>query len=140
MTISPELEIQALIVSRLKADTAIMALVHGIYDVPPPDPWGAKKAYISLGATDTTTDDADCIVGLTHTVQVDVWSRSVGMPVCKAIMAAVKRNLHQTTAQLSENGLNQVNMVFARTLRDPDGLTNHGVLQFEFRVEDLDDE
>lgn len=137
MTISPELEIQGFVVNRLKADAAVMALVNGVYDVPPTDPWGTKKAYISIGATDTTTDDADCIDGLTHTVQVDVWSRSVGMPACKAIVTAVKRSLHQTSAQLAENGLNQVNMVFARTLRDPDGLTNHGVLQFEFRVEDL---
>lgn len=137
MTISPELEIQGFITSRLKADAAITALVSGVYDVPPPAPWGTKNAYISLGATDTTTDDADCIDGLTHTIQIDVWSRSVGMPACKTIMTAIKRNLHQTTAELAENGLNQVNLVFARTLRDPDGLTNHGVMQFEFRVEDL---
>lgn len=139
MTISPETEIQGFIVSRLKADAAVMALVNGVYDVPPDNPWGAKKAYISLGATDSTPDDADCIDGLTHVVQVDVWSRSVGMPACKNIVAAVRRNLHQTTALLTENGLNQVNLVLSRTLRDPDGLTNHGVLQFEFRVEDLTD-
>jgi len=137
MTVSPELEIQGFIFSALKSDANVMALVSGVYDVPPTNPWGAKNAYISLGATDTTTDDADCIDGLTHTIQIDVWSRSVGMPACKAIVTAVKRALHQTDAQLAENGLNQVNMVFARTLRDPDGLTNHGVLQFEFRVEDL---
>lgn len=137
MTVSPELEIQGFIVDRLKADAAVMAIAGGVYDQPPASPYKTKTAYITIGPTDTTPDDADCVDGLTHTVQVDVWSKSVGMPECKRLMAAVKRSLHQTTAQLAENGLNQVNMVFARTLRDPDGLTNHGVLQFEFRVEDL---
>lgn len=140
MTIAPSLEIQSFIVSRLKADVALMALINGVYDVPPADPWGTKKAYISLGATDTSPDDADCVTGETHTVQIDVWSRSVGMPACKSICTAVKRSLHQTDAELAENGLNQVNLIFERTLRDPDGLTNHGVMQFEFRVEDLTDE
>lgn len=140
MTVSPEFEIQGFIVNHLKADAAVMALVNGVYDVPPTDPWGTKKAYITLGATDTMPDDADCITGLTHTVQIDVWSRSVGMPACKAICTAVKRSLHQTAADLTENALVEVSMTMERTFRDPDGMTNHGVLQFEFRVEDLTDD
>jgi hypothetical protein len=138
MTVTPSLEIQGFIVSRLKADADVMALVNGVYDVPPASPWGTKNAYISLGSTDMIPDDADCITGETHSVQIDVWSRSVGMPECKKICAAVKRSLHGADVEFAENALVQVECTMLRTMRDPDGLTNHGVLQFEFRIEDMD--
>jgi hypothetical protein len=137
MTISPEYEIQTFIVSTLKADAAVMALAGGVYDVPPTEPYKGKTAYISLGATDSVTDDADCISGISHTIQIDIWSKAVGMPECKKLMTAVRRCLHQTEAELAENGLCEVNLVFSRTLREPDGLTNHGVMQFEFQVQDM---
>lgn len=139
MTIAPAVEIQGFIVSRLKANTALMALINGVYDVPPASPWGTKNAYVSLGATDIIPDDADCVTGETHTVQIDVWSRAVGMPACKAICSAVKRSLHDAPVEFAENALVSVQCTLSRTLRDPDGLTNHGVLQFEFRIEDLDE-
>lgn len=138
MTVAPPFEIQTFLVARLKSDTSVMALVNGIYDVPPTDPWGAKKAYISFGPTDVIPDDADCVVGETHTVQIDIWSRSVGMPECKKICAAVKRCLHDADAAFAENALVEIECTLYRTMRDPDGLTNHGVMQFEFKIEDLD--
>lgn len=137
MTVSPELEIQDFILSTLKASADVMAIAGGVYDVPPSTPYKTKTAYISLGPTDSTPDDADCIDGILHTAQVDIWSKAVGMPECKRLMTAVRRAIDQAVAELPENGLNQVNLTLSRTFRDPDGLTNHGVLQFEFLVEDL---
>lgn len=139
MTISPEFEIQAFTVATLKASPTLMALIDGVYDVPPPNPFGAKQAYVSLGPTDTVIDDADCVDGWLHTLQIDVWSRSVGMPACKKIMTEVKRALHANSAELNENGLSEIRLSLMRTMRDPDGQTNHGVMQFEFAVEDLTD-
>lgn len=139
MTVSPEYEIQVFIVTALKADASVMALAAGVYDVPPVEPYKTKTAYISIGSTDTVPDDADCIIGERHTVQIDIWSKAVGMPECKKLMTAVKRRLHMADDELAENGMADVNLVLARTLRDPDGVTSHGVLQFEFVVEDLTD-
>lgn len=136
MTTPSSLELQGLIVSTLKADANVMALVDGIYDQPPANPWnGARQAYISFGPSDMTTDDADCADGETHTVQLDVWSRTVGAVACKRICGAVKAALHDADLQLSENALVQMLLEFQQIARDPDGLTTHGAMQFTAMVE-----
>lgn len=125
---APGHELQALLVTTLKADTGVMALVNGVYDSVPADPWGTKKAYISLGPTDVLTEDADCIDGEEHNVQLDVWSRAVGAVECKKICAAVKAALHRAALNLADNALAEIRVDGYRTLRDPDGLTTHGVI------------
>lgn len=140
------LELQGMIVSTLRANTAVMALVSGVYDQPPSDAsgapldtvWGAANGYISLGPEDILTDDADCVTGATHTVQIDVWSRKVGRVHCKQICAAVKAVLHDQDLQLSDNALVQMTLEVFHVLRDPDGLTTHGAMQFTAIVEEPD--
>lgn len=137
---SPAFELQVLIVSTLKNSAAVMALIDGVYDTVPSTAWdGPRKAYISLGPSDMTTDDADGIVGETHTVQLDVWSRAVGQPDCKKICTAVKKALHKRPLTMSDNALVEINMTLERIMRDPDGLTIHGAMQFEVMIESLDE-
>lgn len=121
-------ELQLLLVATLNADIAVMSLVNGVYDTPPADPWGTKKAYISIGATDVITDDADCVDGEEHNIQLDVWSRAVGAVECKKICAAVKAALHQAALDLTDNALCDIRVDGYRAFRDPDGLTTHGVV------------
>lgn len=125
---APGYELQVLIVATLKADAAIMTLVNGVYDTPPADPWGTKKAYISVGPTDVLTDDADCIDGEEHNIQLDIWSRAVGAVECKKICAAVKASLHNAAIELTDNALCGISVDSYRTFRDPDGLTTHGIV------------
>lgn len=146
MTISPSLEIQGLIVATLKADAAVSSLVNGVFDVPPQDAntglptdaaWGAKLAYISLGPTDINTDDADCILGEEHNVQIDVWSRTVGSVGCKKICDAVKRALHERDdLALADNALVEIQLTQYQIMRDPDGETAHGAMQFTVTIEE----
>jgi len=134
---SPAYEIQALIVTTLKGRQAVMALINGVYDSVPTDPWGTKQAYISFGPTDVLIDDADCIDGEVHTVQLDVWSRTKGQVDCKRICDAVKDALHHESLELAANALADIELVLFRVLRDPDGMTTHGVMQFTVTVEAL---
>lgn len=132
---SPAYEIQVLLVSTLKANAAVMALVDGVYDTVPANPFGAKKAYISLGPEDFVPDDAECLAGELHTVQIDVWSRSVGMPECKKICSAVRDALHEVDLQLADNAFCECRLTLSQTMRDPDGITIHGAMQFEIAIE-----
>ena len=133
---SPSLEVQGLLVSRLKNTGAVSSLINGVYDRVPADPWGTKQAYISFGAEDMTPDDADCVEGEEITIQIDVWSRKVGRVACKEIMSAVKAALHlRDDLILAENILVECRLELSRILQDPDGLTTHGVMQFSFSVE-----
>lgn len=130
---SPELELQGLIVTTLKADPAVVAFVDDrVFDTVPKD---TEFPYISMGPVDTTESDADCITGLDVYIQIDVWSQAVGMPECKRIMDVVRRALHDTDLSLTENALVMIEHQQSRAMRDPDGITNHGVCEFVAVVE-----
>lgn len=130
---SPDLEIQGLIVQTLKADAGVAALVADrVFDQVPKD---AQFPYISYGPTDEVEDDADCIDGLLVTVQLDAWSRTVGFPECKRIADAVRLALHQRDLPLAVNALVYLQHEITRTQRDPDGLTSHAIMTFEASVE-----
>ena len=125
-----------MVYDRLTGNGDVMALVNGVYDRAPQNPWGLTEAYISFGAEDTVADDAECIDGEELTIQLDIWSRKPGRVECKKIMHAVKSALHERDdLELSTNALSQCRLVLTRLFLDRDGLTTHGVMQFTFHVE-----
>lgn len=137
--ISPALELQDVILATLQADPTVSGLVDGIYDAVPDKPWsGARNAYISFGPWEGLVDDADCITSESQTIQIDVWSRAVGSVQCKRICDAVKRALHEQPLVLADNALVEVSLKIYHILRDPDGLTSHGAMQFTAYVEESD--
>lgn len=135
---SPELELQGMIVQRLKADPAVTALVNArIYDRIPE---GAPFPYISYAGADSNTDDYDCIDGYNMFVQIDCWSRSdatPGFPEAHKMADAVRAALLYTPppVALSVNALAIFNHQMTRVFRDPDGLTSHAAITFEAVVE-----
>lgn len=132
------LEVRDAIVDALKNVPAIMAIAAGIYDRPPPEPFGktGKTAYVSLGAADTVEDDADCIAGLETTIQVDIWSRAPGRREGTELTDLVRRALHRQPLTIAGNAICDAWVVLTRILDDPDGKTTHGVVQATFRVEE----
>jgi len=133
MSMSPDLELQGAIVARLKADTGIIALVDDrVYETIPID---TPFPYVSYAGSSETEDDADCILGSAISVQIDAWSRTVGFPECKRVCDAVRNALHDIDLELSINALVMIEHRQIRIFRDPDGLTNHGVIEFEAFIE-----
>ena len=134
---SVQVELQDLIHDTLQADTAVMALVDGVWDRVPANAWGGpRKGYISFGSTDVISDDAECIVGGTHTFQIDCWSRAVGRVACKQIVDAVKNALHEKDVELADNALVEMRVDFRQVMDDPDGLTTHGVVAVTAMIEE----
>jgi hypothetical protein len=132
---APALDVQDLVIKTLRNDAGVVALVGGVYDTVPANPWGALEGYISLGPCDMVPDDPDCIEGETHTVQVDVWSRKVGQVECKKICAAVKAALHLQPLEIINNAFCECELTLQQIMRDPDGLTMHGAMQFRITIE-----
>lgn len=134
MTVSEEL--QRLLYSTLTGSTAIMALAGGVYDRVPDNPFKGKTAYISLGATDSAEDDAECIAGLEINVTIHVWSTKVGALECKTLVDLVRKAMHRQSLQLSEHALVDTWVETTRTFADPDPLTTHGIVQLRCMVEE----
>ncbi|OYR18946.1 hypothetical protein CEV31_2286 [Brucella thiophenivorans] len=80
-------------------------------------------------------DSADCVDGETHTIQLDVWSRAVGQVECKNIVDGIRKALNRSQPELAESAVVAVNIPICQIVRDPDGLTTHGIIQVEIMVE-----
>lgn len=136
MSISPDLELQGLIVTTLENDATVSALVEGrVYDRVENSNADVQFPYVNFAASVETSNDADCIYGSDIFVQIDVWSREPGFPECKKIAAAVRDALHDRDLQLNENALAQLRCERIRVFRDADGLTSHGVVELMALVE-----
>lgn len=130
---SPELELQGVIVARLKADSTLNALISGrVYDQPPASP---TFPYATVGETQLLRDDATCISGGDVYLTLHAWSRAVGFPEVKRVADAVAEALHLAPLTLATNSLVSIMHRQTRTFRDPDGLSSHSVIEFVASVE-----
>lgn len=132
---SPELELQGAIVTRLKADASLMGLVNGVYDQPPTTAWATpKEGYVTIGEAQFIRDDAICLEGGDVYLTLHAWSRKVGFPAVKEIAFAVSENLHMAPLVLASWRLVSIMHRQTRVFRDPDGLTSHAVIEFAASV------
>lgn len=135
---SPTYELQGAIVQRLKSNPALSSIIGGrVYDDVPRKNGevSAQFPYVSFGPVDETSDDATCITGFEISIQLDVWSRAQGFPECRQIVDLVRRALLIEELELSVNSLVDFTHRQTMTMRDPDGITSHGVLNFVALVE-----
>jgi hypothetical protein len=67
-------------------------------------------------------------------VTVHLWSRQPGMQECQQLMETAKNTLDR--AVLSVTGFQWVTAIwtYAQTLREPDGMTRHGILRFQVQT------
>jgi len=124
----PSLPLQKALVAALKVAGALPEVVgRRVYDDVDAS---APFPYVTLGPTQVLPDKAGCIDGSEVFQQIDVWSRGVGFPECKAIAQAIVSKLDD--AELTVDGYAVI--VFehqdTRYLRDPDGLTKHAAITF----------
>lgn len=135
---SAALDLQDLLLVTLKADVTLMAMINGVWDSVPTTAFAEpKEAYVSFGPHDYVEDDDECIVGSEHTFQLDVWSRKTGFPVCKQIGDRIKTVLHNANLVIpSANALASIRVPSVRYIRDPDGLTSHGILLVRALIEE----
>jgi len=122
------------IIAALKADPTVASLVGDrVFDTVTPN---AAFPYITYGPTSALEDDAECITGQDLAVQINTWSREVGYPEAKRINDAIRSCLHNNeSVTLTQNALVYLQHRQTQTQRDPDGITSHGILQFEAFIE-----
>jgi hypothetical protein len=126
--------LQQAIIDALRADAGVTAIVgQRSYDVAPK---GVIYPYISLGPSVTTTDRPDGYRSRVEVVQVDAWAEDQRrrQPI-RALADAVIAALDQADLDLpGVYGLSRLDLVLARVMDDPDGITKHAALQFSCEV------
>jgi len=63
-------------------------------------------------------------------VNLDVWSQYKGSKEVKQIMDKIHDLLHDSSISVSGFNLINLRFEFADIMRDPDGVTRHGVMRF----------
>lgn len=129
----PSLELQGAIVTALKSNAAVAALVADrVYDRVPET---ALYPLIQIGNFTVNDDGADCIDGTEIFADLHIWSRTVGQVEAKRITAAVRSVLHDTTLSLSGFRMIDMRSDTTRVFADPDGETTHAVMTFRTLID-----
>lgn len=123
------LGLQGAIYSALASNSGVDALVGDrIYDAVPRQP---VYPYVTIGNVQAVDDSADCTDGEEAFVQINVYTRSVGLVEAKQIGGALKDALHDQPLAMP-TGLRLLSIRFrdAGYRTEPDGLTGRGIIQF----------
>lgn len=137
----PAAQLQRAVFAALTADAAVVAAMNGtarIYDRVPPAADGAKNAptfpYVTIGEDQIVDDGNSCGDAWEAFATVHIWSRDVGKAAPKILAAAIRGALD---APLTLTGFTIIVHEFAdaRFIREPDGVTEHGVLTFRYLID-----
>ena len=119
--------LQSTLYSALNVSAITSTLSCGVYDEVIE---GNSYPFITLGEETVTDYSTKNLVGAETTVNIHIWSRYKGSKQTKQIMDKVHDLLHDVS--LTVSGVNLINLrfEFSDIMRDPDGITRHGVMRF----------
>jgi Protein of unknown function (DUF3168) len=122
-------ELFSAIFAALDSDTALTALIGAghVHDHVPP---GAPAPYVVMGDGTATDMGGSFVDAQEHTITVHAWAEGTSTLGVKRIVAAVRACLHERPLTLSAGGCTGIRCEFTETMRDPDGVSFHGVLRF----------
>jgi hypothetical protein len=99
-----------------------------VYDMPPPEP---IFPYITIGIVDGVEDYiADCAIDWEVTGEVHIWAREPGYVQGKQLAVTCYNALANRHPVFPGFRVGWFGLQNQRWLRDPDGLTSHGVMEY----------
>jgi len=124
--------LQQAIYSRLKADTALMRKITGLFDAVSDD---QNFPYVTIGEATSLPYRTFDKFGEECTITLHIWSRYKGFKEAAEILDDLNRILADTV--FSVPGWGKVNSYydFSETLRDPDGITRHIPVRYRILVQ-----
>jgi len=125
--VDPSLPLQKALIDTMITDPGLFALVEGrVYDAVPTK--NLIFPYISIGPFQLLPEHGDCLDGGEAFIQVDAWAIGPKTVQTKHIGAAIAQCLDEATLTLDNNRLVLLEIDQTQYLRDPDGITVHGVV------------
>jgi len=119
--------LQSSIYTALNVSAITTTLACGVYDEVVE---GNSYPFITLGEETAIDYSTNNLVGAETTINIHVWSRYKGSKQTKQILDKIHDLLHDVS--LTVSGVNLINLRFEYSdiMRDPDGITRHGVMRF----------
>lgn len=130
---SAELALRGALLALWKGDSNVGALIGDrLYDRVPDNP---TFPYASFGPAQAIDLEVSCALRIEVIQDVHVWSRDVGQVEALRITEALRSTAiaADKAGSLSWSGyaIQSVRVTSTQMLRDPDGLTSHGVMTVE---------
>ena len=122
-----QFSLQSSIYSALNVSAITTTLACGVFDEVVE---GDSYPFITLGEETAIDYSTNNLIGAETTVNIHIWSRYKGSKETKQIMDKIHDLLHDV--DLTVTGVNLINLrfEFSDIMRDPDGITRHGVMRF----------
>jgi hypothetical protein len=126
----------------LNADTTLMGLAKKIWDGVPPGQYNGTLEpnnfpYVVIGDSIETPDDSHTRFGSVDTITLHVWSRHQGDKEIKEIMGRMWQMLHHQPWAIPNYSRVMSRIELTESLRDPDGITRHGVMRVRVLVQEV---
>lgn len=93
---------------------------------------GTQHPYCTLGPSDWSPRDADCIEGRLYALQLDIWHSAAAKGALEDLVDDVAASLRELEVQ--EIPMHPFRVALARIMDDPSG-DLHGVVQIEALIE-----
>lgn len=125
--------VQAAVYARLTGDATLVTLLGsgGVYDEAPQPivyPW------VQLGESTVTKDAVFNRDGRNALGRIHVWSRYAGSKECADILARMGDLLDDYALVVSGATVESCEVEQTQIIRDPDGITRHGVFDLRIRL------
>ncbi len=119
----------------LAGNAALLAIVgpDAVHDHVNPS---AALPYVVIGDVTATDASGTSVDAQEHTLVVHCWSETPSTLQVKQIIGAVREALHDADLTLAAGRCPNIRCEFTETLRDPDGITHHGVMRFRAVTQD----
>ena len=120
------LGLQKTVFDALDGDSTLQSLVTDVFDFVPEN---TAFPYVKVGEETAVDNGTKTLQGNEHTLVIHTFSRYRGSKEIKEIMSLVYDVLHESSLTIS-GAMNNMRFEFSDIIKEPDGLTTHGVQRF----------
>jgi hypothetical protein len=132
MSGSPQWGLQQAVYARLNGDANLTTtLGAAVYDDPPD---GAGFPYVVIGEFTEVVNDTMGRTGRDLALTVHAWSQYEGAKQVRQIMSRLDVLLDRWLPTVTGWHATHMLQEFAETMRDPDGVTRHGVARYTIHL------
>lgn len=123
-------EFQQALFTALNGDSTLTTTLGASIFDDVPDHQAVTFPYVVIGEDTMLDYSTKDLVGSDVTVTLHVWSQYRGSKEVKQVMDRVHTLLHDSNLTVTGRNLINLRSEFSDVLRDPDGITRHGVMRF----------
>lgn len=130
--------LQAALIARLRDQLTMLPLFGGVPAVffDTPQTFNDRQPYVVIYELPMDADDTDNTAGYSVAVNVHTWVQERTTAQTGAIMEAIYNALQRyDSLALTGYTVSGIDFEFSTILRDPDGVTKHGVQRFRVNFE-----